>query len=105
MNLEEVKALLLHLHEELFLSLGEVVLLIDGHLASHASRIGQLLLERSLLCLGGWIWHNTLSSEVVEHLAWDLLQSFLGKLHWVVLEVPEGHKLNNIRRHLLSVPG
>ena len=100
---EQIKALLLELLEVVLLLLRPEVALILRHVATKAARLGQLLLKGTLLGLGSGIRSNTLASEVVEHLTWDLLEGLLRQLHRIIRKVSKWHELHNIRGHLLSV--
>jgi len=95
--------LLLELLQERFLLLGPEVVLFLRHPAAHAAGLGELLLELTALSLVSRVGHDALVPEEVQHLAWHLFKSLLGQHHRVVLEVPEGHELDDIGTHLLAV--
>ena len=93
----------MQLLEVLFLLLRPEVALVDGLVSAKASRLRQLLLEGALLSLSSRVWSDTFTAEVVEHLAWDLLEGLLGQLHRVVSKVSKWHELHDIGGHLLLV--
>ena len=95
--------LLLELLEEFLLFLGPEVILLLWLLTTQAALLLELHLELAALLLISRVWNDALSSEVIEHLAWNLFESFLCQHHWVVLEVPEWHELDDIRSHLLTI--
>jgi hypothetical protein len=50
-----------------------------------------------------WKWWYTALTHKIEQLSWELHQSLLGELMWVVFEFVEGNKLNDVRLGILLV--
>ena len=101
---EQVDAsLLLELLQEFLLLLRPEVIIVLGLSATHATLLLELHLKLATLLLISRVRHNAAPPEVIEHLAWDLFERLLGQHHRVVLEVPEGHKLNDVGGHLLAI--
>ena len=101
LHLKQVHAHLDHLLGEGLLALREEVLAIlvapDGPL------LRKLLLDALLAGFVGWVWCNALFLEEVEKLAWDLFESLLGELGWIVPELTEWNKLHDVSLHVLLV--
>jgi len=100
-DLIHVTAHLLGFLEEL-LSLRVIVLrhkLLSLCVGSHR----ELLLELPSLLISSWVWVDVVLSHVVEELTWHFHEGLLRKQVWVVLELIEGDKLNDISCHVLPV--
>lgn len=95
--------LLLEFLEEFLLFLGPEVILLLWLFTTQTALLLELHLELAALLLISGVRNDAISPEVVKHLAWNLLESFLCQHHWVVLEVPEWHELNDISGHLLTI--
>lgn len=90
------------MHEGLFPLRKEVCVTI--FLASTERALArELLLNGASPSLGSRHWNDVLLLHEVEELAWDLLKSLLGKLGWIVLELTEWNKLDNISLHILLI--
>jgi len=63
-----------------------------GYLVSH--------FVSDLNCLAvfhfSWVRLYILVREILSQLLWNLGQNFFGEEHWVVLELLEGHELNDV---------
>ena len=101
LNLNQIHAHLDHLLDEGLFALREEVLLIL--VAPNGPLLRKLLLDALLAGLVGWIRHNALFLEEVEKLAWDLLESLLGELGWIVPVLTEWNELHDVSLHVLLV--
>lgn len=57
-------------------------------------------MQGALLSITGWVGSDSPPPEVVKHLPWHFFKCFLGKQHRVILELTEGHKLDDVSSHL-----
>lgn len=48
-------------------------------------------------------WYDTVSFKIAQELTWDLFKDLLSKESWVVLELGEWYKLDDIARHVFLI--
>ena len=64
---------------------------------------GKLLLDKATLLSCARVRLDTVAAHEVEQLTWNFIKNLLGKHVWIVLKLVEGHKLDDISRHILAV--
>lgn len=89
-----IETLLNELLVELNLFLDEVGVVVPS---LHLHKVGSYgCLDYGLLVQDFWVWLDMLGLEVVSQLLWNLCKDLLGKKLWIVLNLIEGYKLNDV---------
>lgn len=104
---EVLQAILVNAHIDQLLGEGLLPLSEEVHthwlLSFERSLLGKSVLDLSLALLACSVGHKILSLHVSQKLSWNLLESLLGKLLRIVLELAEWYELYNISLHVLLV--